>query len=377
VIEFLSGILALAALTGSAYQLISAWAVHRFRRSCAEAGSHRPPVTILKPLRGTDRDLYANLRSFCEQDYPAYEVVFGVRDQGDSTIPTVRRLMRDLGARDHSLVVDSRVHGTNPKVSNLINMLPRARHEILVIADSDMRVGPDYLAAVAPPLLDPRIGIVTCLYAGRPAADLWSRLGAMFINSQFLPGALFAHWIRYNEGCFGATIAMRKDVLERVGGFVRFRDQLADDYALGTAVREHGLAVALSPYVVDAVVEEPSFRELFRHEVRWGRTIRSVAPVGYAASAVTHCLPLAFIALLLGGATLPYTGVLAIAGLSRVILVGAVRNRFGASAGEFTLLPLRDALSFLVLVASFCGRKVRWRGDDFHVDADGQLLARS
>ncbi len=377
VFEFVSGLLALAALVGSVYQLAAAWAVHRFRGTAPPSTDRRPPVTILKPLRGADKDLYPNLRSFCEQTYPGVEIVFGVRDPGDPTIPIVRRLMRDLNRGSDTLVIDSRAHGTNPKVSNLINMAARARHDILVIADSDMRVAPDYLDAVVPPLLDPKIGIVTCLYAGRPAHDLWSRLGAMFINAQFLPAALVADRIKMHPGCFGATIAICRDVLERIGGFRRFRDQMADDYALGVAVREHGLEVKVSSHVVDAVVEERSFAELFRHEVRWGRTIRSVTPVGYAASAVTHCLPLAGLALLLGGTTWPLTGVLATAGLSRLVLVGAVRARFGTSTGEFALLPLRDVLSFLVLLASFCGRKVQWRGDDFRLDSDGRLLAGS
>lgn len=374
-IDLLSGLLGVAALIGSAYQLIAAWALRRFRRPAPPAGTRRPPVTILKPLRGADRDLYGNLRSFCEQAYPDYQIVFGVRDPRDATIPIVRRLLREFDGGRHALVIDPRAHGTNPKVSNLINMARRAAHDIVVIADSDMRVGPDYLDAVVPRLLEPGVGAVTCLYAGRAGADLWSRLGAMFINTQFLPGALVARWSRANEGCFGATIAIRREVLDGIGGFARFRDQLADDYAVGAAVRERGLSVALSHYVVDAVVEEQSFTDLFRHEVRWGRTIRSIAPLGYAASAVTHCLPLAFLGLLLGGAVWPYTGILAFAGLSRLVLVSAVRTRLGADAADFRLIPLRDAISFLVLLASFCGRRVRWRGDDFHVDTDGRLLA--
>ena len=203
------------------------------RSQSIHARQERPPVSILKPLYGAEPRSYENLRSFCLQDYPEFQIVCGVRDANDPVIATVRRLQREFPALDLELVIDPRLHGADYKVSNLINILDRCRHDRLVLADSDICVGRDYLAEVVAPLNDPSVGVVTCLYRGRPISALCSRLGALFIDDWFAPSVWVAHLFGSRAFAFGATIALRREVLAAVGGFEAIADQLADDYRLG------------------------------------------------------------------------------------------------------------------------------------------------
>jgi ceramide glucosyltransferase len=334
-----------------------------------------PGVTILKPLHGEDPGLYDNLRSFCVQAYPTVQVVFGVREAADPAAAVVRRLIADLPGADLRLVVDSRIHGTNLKISNLINMMSVARHGVLVIADSDMRVTPDYLGQLVAGLAEPGVGLVTCLYAARPAADLWSRLGAQFINHGFLPSVLVGALIRPWPGCFGATMALHRETLREVGGFARFRDLLADDYRLGAAVTEAGLRVALSRYLVEDVLVEPGARGLLRHELRWARTIRSIAPLDYAASVITYPLAFGLLTALLSGLSAPGVAVLLAILAWRLIVVRMIDKAFALARQPLWLVPLRDVLSFGLLIASFCGETVEWRGQAFRLTPDGSLTS--
>ena len=214
----LTFVIAMILVPAWAYLAGTAVAAIRFASRATPTGAERPPVSLLKPLHGAEPDLYENLRSFAEQDYPVVQVVLGVNDAKDGALPVARALVRDLPDRDIALVVDPRVRGGNQKVANLENMLRAARHEILVLADSDMRVDRHYLAAVTAPLHDPQIGIVTCLYQGVATAGVWSELGALHINFGFLPSALVAAALGIERGCFGATIAMRRETLSQIGG---------------------------------------------------------------------------------------------------------------------------------------------------------------
>jgi ceramide glucosyltransferase len=368
--------LAAASLAGVFYLLTAALAVRRFTALPLAAVGPFPGATILKPLHGAEAALEENLRSFCQQHHPAYQVIFGVREASDAAVPVVRRLIADLPGRDLDLVIDARVVGSNLKVSNLENMLPRAKHGLLVIADSDMRVGPDYLAAVTAPLADPRVGLVTCLYRGRSLPGIWSRLGAMHIDHGFLPSALIGEKVRPGKACFGATIVLRRADLEAIGGFAGLRDQLADDYALGAAVRRLGKRIAVVPPILETMVEEPDFLTLFRHELRWTRTIRSIAPAGHAASIMTHPLALAVIAAAAGGLAPPLVALVAVALAARLAMIRIIDKALGAPATPVLLVPLRDLLSFLVFVASFLGNSIAWRDRSFRLAADGRLIPK-
>ncbi len=260
-----------ALLSGSAFGCFYLWyachAVERFskRGSDSDASGKMPPVSVMKPLRGEDVALAENLRSFCRQDYPRYQIVFGVADAQDPAVAVVRALMAEFPAADLALVIDPGQQGANLKVANLRNMLPSVRHDILVLADSDMRVAPSYLAQIVPPLMraagdGQAAGLVTCLYRGVSTGGLWSDLACLHINHGFLPQAVLAERLGLGAGCFGATMAVNRTTLEAVGGFEALADTLADDHVLGQRVRRLGLAVALSPYLVDNIVAEFGLR---------------------------------------------------------------------------------------------------------------------
>lgn len=348
----------------------------RFARRRTVVPAERPAISVLKPLYGAEPGLYENLLSFVDQDYRALQIVFGVRSPDDGALPIARRVIAARPGCDIALVVDSRASGRNLKIANLANMLPAARHDVLVFADADMRVGRDYLAAVTAPLRDPAIGLVTCLYKGLPTGGLWSRLGALYINYGFLPGALVGETIGAGGGVFGATIALRRAVLDRIGGLAVVRDELADDHRIGSAVREVGLATTLSPYLVETSVAEQSLKDLWKHELRWARTVRLMAPAGFAGSVVTHAIAIATIAAVICGFSLTSLGFLAMSCTLRGATALMVARALRLPMADLWLLPVRDLLSFAVFIGSFFGRSVAWRDQLFRIEPSGIIVER-
>lgn len=358
------------AILGSSfiYLILAIAGVLRFARKTRRAivSPDWVPVTVLKPICGLEPGLLENLRSFCDQDFATYQVIFGVRDPKDPAIPLIEKVIGEFPDNDLTLVVNQRIIGGNYKVSNLANMFDQARHDIIIIADSDMRVGRDYLRAVATPFLKTEVGAATCLYSGTGTGNLASRLGAMFINDWFLPSALIPTMFGELKFCFGATMAIRREALVAIGSFEALANVLADDYMLGSATVEQGYKVELVPYVVENMVSENNFRSLFEHETRWARTIRSVQPGGYALSFITEVFPLSLLTavpvyLLTSSmlwAVLPVVGALAL----RTSLHYVVQTKLaGGVAYSPWLIPLRDLFSLAVRIGSFFGREVRWR----------------
>lgn len=375
ILGYLTWVLIGGSVVGCAYLWYACNAVAKFVVRVPPSTLAQPPVSVLKPLRGEDPALADNLRSFARQDYPSFQLVFGVADAGDPAAAVVRQLMRDFPHCDVALVTDSRQQGTNLKVANLRNMLPAAKHDLLVLADSDMRVGPDYLASVTAPLvLGGEIGLVTCLYRALSAGGFWSDLASLHINHGFLPQAVVGESLGQGAGCFGATMALHRATLAAAGGFEAFADQLADDHALGQAVRRLGRQVVLSPYVVDDIVAEKDFASLFHHELRWARTIRLVAAAGFVGSVVTFPVPLALLALCSGGAPRAAAAMLVAALLVRGLSARRIDRALRLKAAPLWLLPLRDLLSFAVFVASFLGNSVAWRDRRFRIGPGGQLI---
>ena len=346
-------------------------AVMRMRiRSSRFTTNDLPPVTILKPLCGAEPETYECLRSFCDQAYPEFQVVFGVCDSNDQVLPIVDRLQREFPQRHLAVAIDRRQHGSNRKVSNLINMMPLARHEFLVLSDSDVRVERDYLAKVAAPLHDGGVGVVTCAYRGRPRRGLWSLLGSLFVNEWFMPSVRVAALAGSRAFAFGATIAIRREVLASIGGFAAIANQLADDYRLGELTRRRGLRTVLSEVMVEVCVAERSFADLVRHELRWLRTIRALRPIGYGFTFITFGMPVAALGALLAGGAAPAVGMLAITVLARVMLHLRMREP-GSSPRQLAVLPLRDALNLALWIWSFVTRHVHWREVRYFVTRDG------
>jgi len=363
-----------ASLIGIAYLITAVFAVWSFGRQRAAAPTRRPSVTILKPVCGADPGLYENLRSFCRQAYDGpVQVVIGAHRESDPAVAIARQVIADLPDADVALVIDGALPGTNFKICNLANMMAVAKHEVLVIADSDMRVEPHYLDAVVGPLMADGVGLVTCLYKGRPERGIASALGAAFINNGFLPSVLVGRLFGADPGCFGATMALRRSTLAEVGGFGALINHLADDYVLGTLVRAAGYKVVISPYVIENIVLEPDMGALFRHELRWQRTIRSITPAGAAASVITNPVAFALLALPASGFADGAWLALAAALAAREALIYTCSRMFGLIPLRAALVPIRDVLSFFILVASFCGQRVTWRDQSFQVDQRGEL----
>ena len=351
----------------------------------ADAAAPRQlPVTVLKPLCGAEPDLEHSLRSFCGQDYAGgLQIVFGVQHPADPALAVLERLKRDFPRLDLAVVIDPTRHGASAKVSNLINMMRAARHDWLVLADSDVSVPPGYLAAVAAPLADPAVGIVTCPYRGVPRPGLWSRLGALFINDWFIPSVRVAALFGSRAFAFGATIALRRDALDAIGGFGAIADQLADDYRLGELTRRRGLRTVLSEVVVDTWVDERTFRQLAQHGLRWLRTIRVVRPGGYAFSAVTFSLPVAMLGCALAGWT-PVTLFLLGATVALRLMLhltaqapGSAGTAASRSWSQLWAVPLADGLGFALWCGAFVTREVQWRQGRYRVARDGSVQSIS
>jgi ceramide glucosyltransferase len=304
------------------------------------------------------------------------QIVFGVHDQADPAIEVVRALQAKYPHMDTAIVADTALYGANAKVSNLINMLPAARHDTLVLSDSDIAVGTGWLRQVTAALARPGVGIVTCLYTGEPAKDghrLWSSLAAMGTSYTFLPNAVLGTSLGLATPCFGSTIALQRQTLDEVGGFAAFADQLADDYEMGRAVRARGYTLAIPAMGVGHTTAENSAGELLRHELRWTRTIRVVNPAGHAGSFVTHGFVFALMAALLLDFNPASLAILGLTLGSRLFLKARIDGLFGTYAGPYWLMPLRDLLSFGVFVASLFGETVHWRGTHFAVEPSGAM----
>ncbi|OYY91359.1 MAG: hypothetical protein B7Y45_03530 [Sphingomonas sp. 28-66-16] len=373
-IVWLSGLMAVA---GCGYIVATTVIVARFGSALRGARPTTPaePVTVLKPLHGSEPRLRANLATFLEQDWAApIQLVAGVHSAQDKAIAAVNRLAPGTTSRAVGLVVDGRRHGANAKIGNLINMMPSAAHDIIVLSDSDIAVTPAYLARVGGALAEPGVGAVTCLYRGRGDNGFWSQLGGAAISYRFLPSVLVSRALDAGAACMGSTIALRRETLDRIGGFERFADILADDHAIGEAVRALGLQVVIAPYVVTHASTEPSLAALFRHELRWGATVRDINPAGYAGLIVTMPLPFALLVLALA----PGLAAGVLAGLTLalpILLKRAVDRLVGASTAPLWQMPLRECLSFVVFVTSFFVRTVDWQGARLDMAPEGKIKA--
>jgi ceramide glucosyltransferase len=336
------------------------------------AAAARPPVSILKPLMGDEPLLEAALTSFFTLSYPEYQLVLGVQDRADPALVVVERLRRRFPTRDLVVVIDPTPHGGNGKIANLINMLPQARHSVLILSDSDVHVPPGFIDRMIEGLSDPAIGVVTALYTGVPGVPgPAAQLGAAHINHIFLPGVLAGHRLG-REDCLGAAIALEQGTLARIGGLPALLPHLADDAALGRLVHALGLQVALAPIIVTTTVGERHLGELLRHELRWARTIRSLAPFFYATSLLQYPLFWSVVTLVASGFRLWAWIFLALVWLLRGIAARMMARGLGQTIALW-LLPLREILSVGIVVASYLGNEVVWRGTTMQAVAGDDL----
>jgi len=364
------------ALAGIAYLALALLAVGRFRPRRAASG-FQPAVTVMVPAHGVPPGLYECLRSICDQDYPPFQVVFGLHAPDDSARPVIERVMAEFPHLDASLVIDGRMVGANPKMCNLANMYRDVKHDIIVMVDADVRVARDFLAASVAPFANPAIGGTTCLYVAVPEVNFASQLGAVLVNDWFVPSGLVSALIRPLEVCYGAAIAVRRVALERVGGLAGLSSAASQDFILGERLVAHGYRIALVPSMVETVMAEPNLEAQLRHQLRWNRGTRACRPIDHAFSVVTHPLPLVFLLLAWHGAASPL-GFSLIATLlaARMALHLLVRHRFPAAGSpQPWLVPLEETICFVVWVMAFFVQSMRWGNRELRVAGPGRVVA--
>jgi ceramide glucosyltransferase len=364
----------LCAVIGILYTAMASLLIGRFFARRISTPNHFPAVTFAKPLHGDEWQLEQHLASFFEQDYPApVQFLFGVHDERDPALAAVERLRARFPDACITVVADARLYGPNRKVANLVNMLEHARHDVLCFADSDVCVDRGYLREIVGTLQQPGVGLVTTAYRGLCAPGFWPRVAAALTNYHFLPGVVTGLAIGRARPCFGQSITMTRDMLDKIGGLEQFAHHLAEDHALGEAVRRAGAAVAIPPLVVEHACVEDTFFKFFVHELRWSRTIRAADRSGHLGAVLMHPFPLALLAVLISGGAWVTWLLAGVALLARAVLIWKTDRAIGQKGRGMLCLPLWDIVQFSIYVASFCSSGVVWRGTRFRVDQNGLL----
>jgi ceramide glucosyltransferase len=365
---------AVGSVCGIGYYLLALlsarlYLVSKRRQARADDEAFMPPVSILKPLRGADERMYEALRSHCLQDYSEYELIFGVSEPDDQAIGLVERLKQEFPNRSIRLLMCSRQLGTNVKVSNLVQMLPLARHPYVLVNDSDIRVPRDYLRLVMSALKGPQVGMATCLYRGVAGTSLGSRLESVGISTEFMPGVLTARLLEGGlQFALGSTLAMRREALRTIGGFEPLLDYLADDYELGYRISNAGFKVALAEPVVDTFLANYTLAEFFEHQLRWGRSTRNSRELSYFGLLLTFGFAWSIGAVVFSRGAAWGWGLFAAALLLRfaVALVLAMRVLGDRQIlRDWWLVPIRELVAVAVWIGSYTGRTITWRGRKF------------
>ena len=366
-------LLAVPALAAAAYYLLAVIAALRWRRRPAGERAKTPPVSLLKPMYGSDARLYQALRSHAVQDYPEFEMLCGISDPRDPALRDIERLQSEFPSLSIRVIV-LKPDAPNPKVQVLAQLAREARYPVLVVNDDDIEVEPGYFRAVVAPLADPKTGLVTCLY--RAHADSWAaRAEALGIATEFVPGVMVARLVGVVEFALGATMAMRAETLRAIEGFEPIAAYLADDYQLGKQVTEAGYRVEFAPAIVETSLGAVSWKQAWRHQLRWSRTIRVSRPSGYYGSLVTHATLWALVAFAagewwIGGAAVALR-------LLAGWIAGAVVLNDPQVKRWFWLMPLRDLFGFAVWLGGCFGSTVYWRGRKLKLAADGRIGAET
>ena len=367
----------LLSLAPFAYYLLAIFAAQRFFRGVGPSlavplPNHPPGISILKPIHGLDRETYQNYASFCRQNYPEFEILFCVSDAGDPAVPVIANLIRDFPERSIRLLIGSEPLGASDKVNKLARMARETTHEVLIVSDSDVRVGPNFLRAIATSLADPKVGGVTCLYRGLVEECFAATLEALGNSTDFAPGVLVA-WLLGNHALdfmLGAVMATTKTHLAEIGGFESLVDYFSDDYELGNRLAASGHRVKLSRFPVSIVYQSERLPAAFRHQLRWNLSIRYSRPWGHLGLIFTQGLPWTVLALILAPSpdvAAEYIAAYVLLRGTMAWVVGAWGMRDRLVRHKFWALPLRDAFAFFVWLASFFPQRIHWRGQQFLV----------
>jgi len=381
--SILQGFCLIPTIAGSIYLILCLLAVWRFRTqprySSRDSFSKWPPITILKPVRGLEKNLEHNLRSACLQDYPEFQVVLSVQDRDDPALPLLEKIEQAFGSKRVSVVIGNRQVGPNGKVNNLFGALPYARYDILVISDSDVCLEPDYLKAIVAPLADPNVGCVCTLYKATHADRWYEKMELLTLNADFIPSVIFASVTGASKFCLGSSVALRRSSLKEMGGLEALADYLAEDYEIGRRLWASGKSVAVVPYFVEIVVDLKNLFQWWDHQVCWDQKTRAAQPVGFFATLLIRSVPFAFLfaACRLGDAS----GLMVLAGATGIRLAAAaVILGWGLSDREglrsLVFLPLRDLTALISWLLAFTKKTVSWRGAELMLGHDGRLASR-
>ncbi|MGD0544097.1 MAG: bacteriohopanetetrol glucosamine biosynthesis glycosyltransferase HpnI [Candidatus Acidiferrales bacterium] len=328
-----------------------------------------PPVSILKPIRGLDRETYKNYSSFCMQDYPEFEILFCVSDEGDPAVPVIKKLMADFPQRSIRLLIGAEEIGVSDKVNKLCRMAREARHDTVLVSDSDVRVDPNFLREAVKPFSDPEVGGVTCLYRGLTDGSFAGDLEALGNGADFAPGVLVARLLGGVNFMLGAVMVTTKRHLAEIGGFESLADYFCDDYELGNRIASRGYRVELSRFPVDIVYPHETFGGAFRHQLRWNLSIRYSRPRGHFGLIFSNWVPWAVLVGALGSwtAAVVYLVIALVFRTVMAIFVGAWGMRDPLVLRKFWMLPVRDVFAFAIWVASFFARRIHWRDRWFRI----------
>ena len=367
----------LVILPALAYSLISLFCARRYFRAPRPHRDDHPPVSILKPVKGMDAESFRNFASFCRQKYTGpLQLLFAVASSDDPAIGVIRQLMADFPGHDISLTINPAIHGPNYKVSNLINAFPAAKHDLIIVCDSDISVAPDYLRSVTSHFVNPRVGLVTSLYRTSRVHGIPTAIEATGFTTEMIPNVMVALQLEGLSFALGASMAFRREALNDIGGFIALADYLADDYQLGNKIHRAGWLLALDDCFVESIVSAENLATTFSRQLRWARTMRVSRPGGYLASGLTLPAPAAILALLLAPSTaIALTSLLTLYGVRLGVSTLFSRRyvRDDLLPRWLWLLPMRDALAFASWAFSFLGNRVQWRGSSFLLKPGGKL----
>lgn len=372
-------VLAVAAIP-SIYYLIALFSSWQFFRRASRQGapnaSFTPPISNLKPIRGMDPDAYENFASFCKQDYPDYELLFCVGDENDPVVPILQQLMRDFPERRIRVLFGAGAKGSNDKVVKLARLVREAQNEFLVISDSDVRARPDYLRSVVAPLANPKVGAVTCFYVPIEEKTLAENLQTIGMFSDFYAGILVARQLDGVKFALGPTIATTKTRLSEFGGYEAIQNRPADDLLVGRLIAEQGYEVELSPYTILTVADYASMGDLFHKRLRWIVVTRYMRPWGHFGLLLTQGLPWALAAVAISpsaGILSAYLGTYFVLRLAMTWTIGTWGLKQHMPWKKLALIPVWDAMAFIIWLTSFTRSTIRWRDGQYYI-RDGTLV---
>jgi ceramide glucosyltransferase len=368
---------------GSIFAVLCVWAIYRFRTKAAKDSGNPlkswPPVTVLKPVHGLEKNQRKNLRSCCIQDYAEFQVVFSVQTPDDAAIPLLKELQQEFGPDRVTVAIENCRTGTNGKINNMIGGLRHARYDVLVISDSDVLLKPDYLKTIVSPLKDPSVGCVCTLYKAAGAESWFEKMELLTLNADFMANVLFAHVSGASRFCLGASAALHRKTLEQIGGLEVLSDYLVEDYEMGRRIWMLGKRVAVVPYFVDTIVDLKSASQWWDHQVYWDQNTRAARPLAFFATALVRSVPFAVLYAIVR--TMDAVGLWTMAGAfmlrilsSAVVLRWGLRDREGLRS--LGLLIFRDISSLVTWLLAFTKRTTIWRGTSFVLTRDGRLVAQ-